>query len=339
MRNDSTISLRGRGARPVTGDSYVAPTTWFLTKDDGTVESRQRRYDEFVVRHGKYEIVEDNLQLASILARIQEYPDRPVGFDIETALKGDRIQVTDGYIRTLQFSWINPDSGFAQTWVVDAERADASLLKGMLHDDSREKIMHWSPFEQEWSRVRLGHSIYPAWDTAFAWQSIQKKFRAMMETEEGRAQIEELVPGWEQAPAKLSSVTEVLLGMSLPKEQQTSPWGAATLSEEQYQYAALDATVMLPLRPRLTEIAKAINVEGKINWRCNNTRKEIARRWNAGRLAELDESRDIAWRMANATTVHELERVGATVRQARMPQADRQTLRECYRLRREELQQ
>ena len=45
-----------------------------------------------------------------------------------------------------------------------------------------------------------------------------------------------------------------LLGVDLKKEQQSSDWGAAVLSEEQLRYAASDVLHLHALRVRLDEM-------------------------------------------------------------------------------------
>ena len=45
-----------------------------------------------------------------------------------------------------------------------------------------------------------------------------------------------------------------LLGVDLKKEQQSSDWGAASLSEEQLRYAASDVLHLHALRTRLDEM-------------------------------------------------------------------------------------
>jgi ribonuclease D len=49
----------------------------------------------------------------------------------------------------------------------------------------------------------------------------------------------------------LRDLCKDLLGVDLKKEQQTSDWGASSLSEEQLRYAALDVLHLHALRARL----------------------------------------------------------------------------------------
>ncbi len=52
----------------------------------------------------------------------------------------------------------------------------------------------------------------------------------------------------------LRELCKDLLGVDLKKEQQSSDWGAATLSEEQQRYAASDVLHLHALRARLDEM-------------------------------------------------------------------------------------
>jgi ribonuclease D len=52
----------------------------------------------------------------------------------------------------------------------------------------------------------------------------------------------------------LRDLCKDLLGVELKKEQQTSDWGAASLSEEQLRYAASDVRYLHALRTRLDEM-------------------------------------------------------------------------------------
>ncbi|HEX2150773.1 MAG TPA: ribonuclease D [Stellaceae bacterium] len=52
----------------------------------------------------------------------------------------------------------------------------------------------------------------------------------------------------------LRDLCKDLLGVDLKKEQQTSDWGAASLSEEQLRYAASDVRYLHALRTRLDEM-------------------------------------------------------------------------------------
>ena len=52
----------------------------------------------------------------------------------------------------------------------------------------------------------------------------------------------------------LRDLCKDLLGVDLKKEQQSSDWGAATLSEEQQRYAASDVLHLHALRARLDEM-------------------------------------------------------------------------------------
>jgi ribonuclease D len=55
----------------------------------------------------------------------------------------------------------------------------------------------------------------------------------------------------------LKDVARRELGVEMSKEMQQSDWSAEELSEEQMNYAALDAAVLVPLRDRLRDRLRA----------------------------------------------------------------------------------
>jgi|GEM_PF-313679 len=61
-------------------------------------------------------------------------------------------------------------------------------------------------------------------------------------------------------PRSLKDVSKEYLGVDLDKEEQTSDWSAEILSEEQLQYAAQDAAVLLPIRKILDEKAAKLQI-------------------------------------------------------------------------------
>lgn len=54
----------------------------------------------------------------------------------------------------------------------------------------------------------------------------------------------------------LKDLTRELLGIDLSKEQQTSDWGAATLTQDQMTYAASDVLYLHKLKDKLDEMLK-----------------------------------------------------------------------------------
>ena len=55
-------------------------------------------------------------------------------------------------------------------------------------------------------------------------------------------------------PARLKDLCRELLGVELSKQQQSSDWGAATLTEEQLRYAASDVEHLHALKAKLDEM-------------------------------------------------------------------------------------
>jgi ribonuclease D len=322
------------------------PTTWFLTPPrlDDDEETRRRRYQEFRSRHIDYALVDSDEALGDMLATLNSLPEEPIALDFETASRGYRWRrqlSRHGYVRLIQIGWVNPKTGFAQQWIVDCQKADPRLLRDLFQGREREKIVHWSKFEHDFAQARLGFGIENVFDTAFAWQSIQKRFRLWLAEDErsggseGRAKVEAICPGWEKCSASMVALADRALSLELPKELQMSNWNGE-LEEEQLVYAATDVAVPIPLATEMRAFSKKAGVDRKVAWRCKITREE-ARKHASVLQDELDESRELTWRFVYAENLKELERAGNIARQGIMPQAARQELRDCYVQRREEL--
>lgn len=153
-----------------------------------------------------------------------------IGVDIESTALNPR----DGRMRLLQLA--TPED----TFVVDAfEAQDLSSLKDVL-EDGPVKILHNSKFDYEFLRAERDIGLSPLFDTMLAAQ---------------------LLAGGDQSPSfALESVAERFVDESLDKSARKNDW-SGTLSEEQLEYAARDAAVLLPLRERLEEKLK----EEKLN--------------------------------------------------------------------------
>ncbi|SES87702.1 DNA polymerase-1 [Methanococcoides vulcani] len=60
--------------------------------------------------------------------------------------------------------------------------------------------------------------------------------------------------------ASLKALAKKYLGVDLSKEEQVSDWGQADLTTEQLRYAALDAAILLDLRPKLAKNLNAYDL-------------------------------------------------------------------------------
>ncbi|MCF8479416.1 MAG: ribonuclease D [Rhodospirillum sp.] len=109
---------------------------------------------------------------------------------------------------------------------------DAPILKALLADGSVPKIMHYGRFDIASIYHWLGVLCEPVYCTKVA----SKLCRTSTDSH------------------GLKSLCKDLLGVDLSKQQQTSDWGAETLSSEQLAYAASDVLHLHALRDRLNAL-------------------------------------------------------------------------------------
>lgn len=106
---------------------------------------------------------------------------------------------------------------------------DAPNLKAMLSDPARLKLFHFGRFDLAVLRRDLGVVAAPAYCTKIA----SKLVRTFTDRH------------------GLKDLCRDLLGVEISKQQQTSDWGAAKLSEQQLEYAASDVLFLHDLKSRL----------------------------------------------------------------------------------------
>jgi DNA polymerase I len=167
-----------------------------------------------------YTLVKDASALADIAKTVQEA--EVVGVDVETTALSPR----DGSIRLLQLA--TPD----ETFVVDVfEMDDLTPLKVVL-EDGPVKALHNGKFDYAFLRSQHSISLSPIFDTMLAAQ---------------------LLAGGDQSPSfSLEAVAQRHIDVEMDKSAQMEDW-SGELSEAQIEYAARDASVLLPLRERLAE--------------------------------------------------------------------------------------
>lgn len=123
-------------------------------------------------------------------------------------------------------------------------RYEAPRLKALLADPARLKLYHFARFDLAAIRCYLGVTAAPAYCT--------KTASRLIRTYTDRHGLKDLV--------------KELLGIEISKQQQSSDWGADTLSDAQREYAASDVRYLHRLRDILdvrlaregrTELAQA----------------------------------------------------------------------------------
>ncbi|WP_420434773.1 ribonuclease D [Hyphobacterium sp.] len=126
---------------------------------------------------------------------------------------------------------LSTGDGDAHIVQMDRDSYDCPNLKALLADAGVEKILHFARFDVAMIRKYLGVTLAPVFCTKIA-----SKLTRTYTDRHG-----------------LKDVTRELLGIELSKQQQSSDWGAAELSDAQLEYAASDVLYLHALRDHLTE--------------------------------------------------------------------------------------
>src|SRR3981189_2334946 len=156
------------------------------------------------------------------LPDLSHYGTRAVAVDTETmglALRRDRLCVVQ----------LSPGDGSADVGQLPAEGIEAPNLKTLLADATILKIFHFARFDLGVLRQALGVMPGPVYCTKIA-----SRLARTYTDKHG-----------------LKDLCKELLGADLSKQQQSSDWGAAALTEEQLRYAASDVLHLHALRARL----------------------------------------------------------------------------------------
>ncbi|MBN9048845.1 MAG: ribonuclease D [Rhizobiales bacterium] len=139
---------------------------------------------------------------------------------------------------------LSPGDGSADVVQIPATGIDAPNLKRLLADPAIVKIFHFARFDVGLLYKTLGVMAGPVYCTKIA--------SRLARTYTDRHGLKDL--------------TRELLGIDISKQQQSSDWGASTLSEAQLAYAASDVQNLHALREKLdamlaregrTELAQA----------------------------------------------------------------------------------
>lgn len=125
---------------------------------------------------------------------------------------------------------ISSGDGDAHIVQMDRSRYDCPNLKTLLADPGVEKILHFARFDVAMIRKYLGVTLAPVFCTKIA----SKLVRTYTDRH------------------GLKDVTRELVGADMNKQQQSSDWGADTLSPAQLEYAASDVQHLHKLRERLS---------------------------------------------------------------------------------------
>ncbi len=145
-----------------------------------------------------------------------------VAVDTETMgldLKRDRLCLVQ----------LSPGDGSADIVQIPAENPSAPNLKRLLADPARLKIFHFARFDLGMLCRTLG--VMPA--PVFCTRTASRLVRTYTDKH------------------GLKDLARELLGVDMSKQQQSSDWGAATLSDAQLAYAASDVLHLHALKDKL----------------------------------------------------------------------------------------
>lgn len=126
---------------------------------------------------------------------------------------------------------LSPGDGTADIVQIEAGQSEAPNLVRLLADPSVTKIFHFARFDVAVLSHAFGVTVSPIFCTKIA--------SRLTRTYTDRHGLKDLV--------------KEMLDIDLSKQQQSSDWGAARLSEAQLSYAASDVLHLHALRARLEE--------------------------------------------------------------------------------------
>lgn len=127
---------------------------------------------------------------------------------------------------------LSAGDGDAHIVQMDRSAYDCPNLKALMADRSVQKIFHFARFDLAMLYKYLGVETAPVFCTKIA--------SKLVRTYTDRHGLKELA--------------RELAGVELSKQQQSSDWGADTLSPEQLEYAASDVLYLHVLRDRLSDM-------------------------------------------------------------------------------------
>lgn len=124
---------------------------------------------------------------------------------------------------------LSAGDGDAHLVQFEAGKYDAPNLKTMLRDQSIQKLFHFARFDIASIKAYLEVDCTPVYCTKIA----SRLTRTFTDRH------------------SLKTLCSELAGVELSKQQQSSDWGAATLSEDQLAYAASDVLYLHKIKDRL----------------------------------------------------------------------------------------
>jgi ribonuclease D len=159
--------------------------------------------------------------------------DLPDGLDLGPIVAVDTETLGLSLVRdALCVVQLSEGKGDAHVVRLNRPAYDCPNLKALLSDPKVEKIFHFARFDVAMCKAHLGVDVGPIFCT-----KIGSKLARTYTDRHG-----------------LKDVVRELVGVDLNKQQQSSDWGADTLSEAQLTYAASDVLYLHAVRERLMEM-------------------------------------------------------------------------------------
>lgn len=161
--------------------------------------------------------------------------DLPDGLDLGPVVAVDTETLGLSLVRDA-LCVVQLSSGDGNAHIVRLNRPtyDCPNLKALLADRKVEKLFHFARFDVAMCKHYLGVQVDPIFCTKIA--------SKLVRTYTDRHGLKDLV--------------KELVGVELNKQQQSSDWGAAQLSEAQLAYAASDVLYLHAAKTRLVEMLK-----------------------------------------------------------------------------------
>lgn len=260
-------------------------------------------------------------------------------------------QRSDATLRTLEAQVAEAKAHWMdlrpQQFVFDCHAVDTTPLTKLFHNRRVEKQIHNLDYEQEKSLIGFGISIENIYDTRVAWQVIQAHLDKMGDAEREKAGFGHLkrreMKRHQAATAffmnKLDVLCKETLGITIPKDEQTSDWSRRPLSSEQLVYAAMDVTVLPKVVEETKKVVKKLGLEDEvaeaIRAKDKQVRSSIQKAQSENRYN--DESDRVFEAFDRARTVEQLDLYWEQSRQMPVLSWNFARLQEVYLRRREEL--
>lgn len=262
-------------------------------------------YEEFKKEKLNVHLIEGEKEVEALVAHFAEIDPESVAFDMETASKNGSYGSRNGTIRLMQFGLDNEEAGISpEQFLIDCFKVTPSKLVPFLRSGKVEKQIHNLRFEQEWSLDHLGVSIGNIYDTFIAWRTIQKHLGKM-----DPEQAQSIVAGWEKHANNLGVITDKVLGLKLPKTEQSGEWSRQILTLDQRVYAALDVAGLPLITPITKAIALEIGCDSEIDRLITEAKDSVAIMVNKHQIASKDDLARVRHAIRRSQTLEELQEV------------------------------